>query len=354
MRRAVLLLVFLVLAAGVPSCDWLNLNDCPPLTGSMVPSGDGAGGGGGDDGAGGSDVGVGAGGSDVGVGVGVGAGAGSADVGAGAGPGGRAPPRRSRPVRWRWHYKEPIGTAVEAICTPNLRLFTTTRLRQVAAANNIGVGLTGIQQSREIGLWFQTWVLYTINLPENMELILSPRRQAANMKNGGLPASVIPDPVQPLYLTGAEDAMGAVTFPESQFLEVKAVTGNMTLSTSRYQILGLVDVASRSSAGTSTVPMHPPPQLIFLTTGNTTIGDDVKAQATALGVALWQAPVFEDLNTNPNNPMLYLNAFEPLNAQVYAPAVPVVSQVAWPVSPLTAPPTQLTVVPGDPDPPEVD
>lgn len=387
MRRfACLLLVWLLaVAVSMPGCDWLNPSDCPPMTGTAVYSGDGVGGGAGgatDDGFGGSDVGVGAGGSDVGVGAGPGAGVGagagssadvgagagpgsSADVGAGAGPGVRTVPRHPRRAHWRWHWHTtdpkdgPIGTAIEAICVPKLSLFTTTRLRQVAAANGIGAGLTGIAQSRQIGLWFETWALTTINvLPDppqagpNTMPFFSQARQTANAKSGGLPKSVIPEFVANLYLS-PEASFGAVTFPMSQFWEVKAVTGNMTFSTRQYQIAGLVDVASQSPAGVSTVPMHPPAQLIFITTGNTTIGNDVIARATALGVAIWQGTVWEDLNTPPSNPMLYLNGPGCLNPSVYLPATPAVA-ASWPPSTLTSPGTQLTVIDGDPDPPEVD
>ena len=235
---------------------------------------------------------------------------------------------------------------------PNLVPLTTTRLRAIAAAQNIGVGQTGIQLNRAIGIVFETWVLTMLNqIPRWTTLIPSPQRQAAN---SGLPASVIPEYVSDLYLV-SWGAMVPVVYTQSQFWEVKAVTGTLTLATSRYQILGLIDVASLSSAGMSTVPKHPPPAVVFTTTGNTPIGTDVLAKATQQVVALWQQVVFEDA-TIPNdpNPDLYIGPLVPVNPDVYGTAIPQPSLPSGAHSKLTSPTVQLMPVPGDPDPPEVD
>jgi hypothetical protein len=168
---AFLLLLLVVVAAATSGCNILNdYGDLwsPACTGT---GGDGAGG----DGSS-TDVGVGAGGSDVGTGVstgvGVSTGAGGSDVGtatgAGAGPGQvRHPPRppRHRRRTRREKLAEELGVSVEALCpgvTPpvpmmiapprNLMPLDTTDLRRIAAANLIGAGQTGIQQSRTIGL----------------------------------------------------------------------------------------------------------------------------------------------------------------------------------------------------------
>jgi hypothetical protein len=245
-------------------------------------------------------------------------------------------------------------TSAWAPKVPFIATLFTQRLRAIAAANGIGAGQTGIQLSRTIGLAFENWVLTALWGPQYQRWttpILSPRRK---QKTGGLPASVIPENVTPLALVDM-DEMTAVPFPDSQFWEVKAVTGNLTLSTSRYQILGLIDVATLSPAGMSTMQPHPPPAVVFVTTGNTIVGPDVLLTATQLGVAIWQGFVWED-GTTPNdpNPDLYLGPITCLNPTVYGGAVP------WPMGPygvhskLTSPPNPPQPVPGDPDPPEVD
>ena len=70
------------------------------------------------------------------------------------------------------------------------------------------------------------------------------------------------------------------------FYEVKAVNGTLVLSTSKYQILGLLDVATTFP----TVPagQHAPPLVMFTTTSNTAISQGVVTQANTWGVAVWQ------------------------------------------------------------------
>jgi hypothetical protein len=375
MRRFVCPLAVLLLTVAIPSCDLLG-NDCPPVTGNAVYGGEGGGGGGaggapydgfggvpeGDVGVGaypGSDVGAGAGPGSGDVGVGAGAGPGS-DVGAGAGPGARAVPDRPQRSRWRWHWHyrggeqdgERIGTAALAICAPKLIPLTTMRLRAIAAAQNIGAGQTGITLSRTIGLTFENWVLTTLGqIPRNTMSFLSPRRQK---QNGGLPASVIPEYVSPLALFFWGGPAPAV-LPQSEFWEVKAVTGTLTPASNRYQILGLIDVASRSPAGVSTLQSHPPPTVLFTITGNTVLNQDVLTTATQSQVAIWVQVVFEDA-TIPNdpNPDLYIGQLVAMNPNVYGTRVPLPSPPSGAHSKLTSPTTPPMAVPGDPDPPEVD
>jgi hypothetical protein len=233
---------------------------------------------------------------------------------------------------------------------PALVPLTTTRLREIAALNNIGAGQTGIQLSRTIGLTFETWVLVTLgqNNPRNTKSFLSMERQN---KTGGLPGSVIPEFVG--KLNDWFPAQGWSSLPQGMFFEVKAVTGVLTQKTNNWQILGLVDVASFYPAAKFSQPQFPPPALVFTTTGNTNIGLDVLQVATSVGVAIWQQLVMEDTNTNPNNPDLYIDQALPANQAVYGAAVPLPMHPVWPHSPLvplTSPPMP---VPNDPDPPEV-
>jgi hypothetical protein len=252
-----------------------------------------------------------------------------------------------------------MGTCVGTpVCpqpqTPNLVPLTTTRLRQIAIQNNINncANQTGITQSRTIGLAFETWVLFMRPQMKNTDLYMSQARKLAN--NGGLPASVIPDYVTDLALFVSGSKVLS-PFPKSMFGEVKAVTGTLTSSSNRSQILGLIDVTSQSPAGTSPIPNHMPPALVFTTTGNTTLGSDVSTNGTQYGVGIWQQLVYVDA-TNPNdpNPDLYLWDTVCLNPMIYgvSSAQPLTRSGAH--SKLTAPTMQLTPIPGDPDPPEVD
>jgi hypothetical protein len=326
-------------------------------------------------------VGVGAGpptSADVGVGAGpvssaaVGAGAGpgtSADVGAGAGSARTSPRTR----RQRGHHRGGIGTAFQADCTPAVPLnvpppppklvgLTTTMLRQIAANNNIGAGKTGIQQSRDVGLAFERWCLWAMNLlPRWTVPIYSMQRE---MKTGGLPKSVIPEQVKELswlYILGSQPDQ-----PQSIFVEVKAVNGALTLSTSQYQVLGLLNVAQISPAGLS--KQRPAlPVVVFTTTSNTTISAaNVNPQASAWGVGVWQQIVSYDANSDPNNPDLYIQTTDMIvvNPEVYLPSVVDTTSslvrflnalTPWRHGPLTSPTTPLTDldVPGDPDSPAV-
>jgi hypothetical protein len=407
-RRWVLLLCVGLLAVAAPDCglfndlgnDWCN---------NLGSGGDGTGGddgSGGDDGAGGApDDGTGAGAgpssSDMGAGAGpgareaparprrgspgagVGAGAGqSTDVGAGAGSGARHALGRPRHVRR--HHRAHIGTAVSADCTEPATPFpapatpsfpawgfppfppvipvpagaiplTTTRLRAICTAQGIGAGKSGIQFSQDCGLRFQDWVQWMLQVQQNTTPIGSPERKAANSKNGGLPAAVIPDYVTDLKVV--IDGSGAFTFPMSFFGEVKAVAGYLPPSYSQYQILGLVDVARLSAAGASTLPNHPPPELVFTTTGNTKMSVLTLGLANSWGVAIWQQIVYEDpVTPDDPNPDLCIDRAIPQNEGVYPPGVTVGTHRVNPTCTKlkSAPPNWATLIPGDPDPPMVD
>jgi hypothetical protein len=235
-----------------------------------------------------------------------------------------------RPRHVRPHHKEHIGTAAQADCPePAVPLMmipkplvlvglTTMKLRDIAAYLRIGAGLTGIQLSQKIGAAFENWVLFMLGQKHWTTPLNSPERKAKN--NGGLPASVIPDFVSALTLFSTDT--GFTAFPLSEFWEIKAVTGALTPSTNQYQILGLLNVA----------------------------------QATQWGVAVWQETVAYDA-TDPNdpNPDLCIMEVGPMNQNVYPPGgLPLPFQINGACSKLSSPTTTPVVVPGNPDPPEVD
>jgi hypothetical protein len=231
---------------------------------------------------------------------------------------------------------------------PNWQPLTTTMLRQIAAQNNIGAGQTGITQSRTIGVAFEGWVLTTIGVypkppkpGRNNMLFMSMARMTAN---NGLPASVIPEFV-------GDQTM----FPKSVLYEVKAVTGALTLGTSNWQVLGLLDVAN--NLNTVDAGPHLPPAVFFITTGNTTVSTGVVTKATApmWNVALWQQQVLYDANGG-SNPNLTLDTPVCLTPNLCTSPAPAIPNPGPPVSPLTFPttPPSALIVPGDPDPAEVD
>jgi hypothetical protein len=220
--------------------------------------------------------------------------------------------------------------------------------------NGVGQGLTGVQFSRECGLQFQGWVQWTLKEGQNTTKIPSPER--ASHFVGGVPGVVVPDYWRDLQLA-VQDSLMVYTVPKSFFGEVKAVAGYLPPSYSQYQILGLLDVARRSPAGSSTLPRHPPPELVFTTTGNTTMSALTIGQANIWGVAIWQQVVFEvPAMPDDPNPDLCINACVPLNQGVYPPGVAVLPYRPAPTcTKLTSVPSNwATLIPGDPDPPEVD
>jgi hypothetical protein len=245
--------------------------------------------------------------------------------------------------------------SVCAMKPPVLIPLTTTRLRAIAAAQGIGVGQMGVQQNRTIGLAFENWVLTMLGqIPRNQMPFFSMERQTANNANGGLPKSVIPEFVSPLALFFWGGSAPAV-LQASEFWEVKAVTGILSQTSNRSQILGLIDVASQSPAGVSTIQPHPPPTVVFTTTGNTYLSQSVFTTATSFNVAIWQQVVFvDDAIPNDPNPDLYIGQLVAMNPSIYGSAIPVPSQPSGAHSKLTSPTTPPMSVPDDPDPPEVD
>jgi hypothetical protein len=385
--RFVLCLVLLTVA--VASCDLFNqlgnawtssgmTDPCAMMTGAGGDLGVGGagGGGGGDSGVGGS-PGAGVGGGSPGAGVG--GGSPGAGVGAGGGQGMAranghlalfARPQRTGGRRGR------LGTARQADCpapmnvpppplpaapSPKWDGLTTTQLRWIAIQNKINNcdQQTGITQNRTIGVAFEAWVLKTMGVLSKRWTQPIPSMARAN-KTGGLPASVIPEYVDSQVTLTLKAPLNVTWdyFPNSLFYEVKAVTGNLTPGTSQWQILGLLDVAT--SFPTVPAGPHAPPAVIFTTTSNTSISQGVLTQAIALGVGVWQRKVFYDVNSaTPTNPLLHLGPATCLTPSVYPPVslTWLDPGVPWPDNLLTwptVPEQNSVVVPGDPDPAEVD
>ena len=126
---------------------------------------------------------------------------------------------------------------------------TTHRLREIAGSTSWGSGTSGITFNRRAGRAFQNTALSALHLtPENGKRVLSKERKAFGHRSG----LVQPDYIGPVVDT---DTRGRVrkTYANSTFVEVKAVDGTLTLSSSRQQIRGLIDIAANSPAGKSGV-----------------------------------------------------------------------------------------------------
>jgi hypothetical protein len=219
--------------------------------------------------------------------------------------------------------------------------------------------------NQEVGNEFQEWALRAFPggpLPENFQNLSSElRRQSTLTRPGGPVLAVRPDAVGSAVTVVWERLLGfprprTVSAPDSVFVEVKAVKGNITLSHNYHQIAGLIDLAANSPAGRIGAPEQPAPAVVFITTGDTVISPITVEEASRLGVALWQTVAFELSRSTTVNPRFGLGPVVPLNPSIYRPS--------WP-EPLPPGPTDVpfplqrgrlsspTLVVDDPDPPEV-
>lgn len=163
---------------------------------------------------------------------------------------------------------------------------TTRELRRIIGNPK---GLVGIQYNQQVGVTFQKFVLAHMPGPKmtyaNTKPFASTLR-ARSTSNRFL--SVIPDGVAGASI-GNKDPFGGTisTYPESTFIEVKAVKGKITRSYGQYQIAGMLDVLSQSQAAKSSGLDRAYPNLYFVMTGDTSIGQDVIQDAIRLQVLLW-------------------------------------------------------------------
>jgi RHS repeat-associated protein len=173
---------------------------------------------------------------------------------------------------------------------------TTDLLQDIADAMNIGRNLSGIRYNNAVGRAFQDTALHLYGeaigqdtpFPENGGRLRSPARAAGFGGTG----DVIPDAVTSAVIQNMQT--GAVVLPllDRFYIEVKAYNtptsmfgfiGGLRLATSNGQILGLLDRVSLNA---------PASMVLFLTTSNTGISNEVLAYATRNGVAVWQAKAY--------------------------------------------------------------
>lgn len=175
------------------------------------------------------------------------------------------------------------------LALPEARAQTPLTTRELRRIMGNPKKLVGIDYNRQVGVTFQKFVLAHMPGPRaslaNTKRFLSPLRERQTQL---LHTFVIPDGVTGASI-GSRDPLGALisTYPESTFIEVKAVKGKITRTYGQYQIEGMLDVLSRSQAATSSGSDRAYPNLYFVMTGDTSIGQDVIQEATRRDILLW-------------------------------------------------------------------
>jgi hypothetical protein len=199
---------------------------------------------------------------------------------------------------------------------------TTVDLRRIIGNPR---GLVGIQYNREVGLRFQKDVLAHLAglkfVYPNTKPFPSPLRE---QRTSNRHKSVIPDGVAGATI-GAAGAMPMITttYPESTFIEVKAVKGTVSLAYGRHQIAGMLDVLSRSQAASSVGDDRAYPNLYFVITADTIVSPDVAQDGVKRKILVWQSYVLEVKGRLVVAPPTCMNCFEVLvGAQIQNVLVP--------------------------------
>ncbi len=193
-------------------------------------------------------------------------------------------------------YASPSGSGPS---TPDLKApLTIERLVRLAQARGIGVVGAPVTRNREMGRAFQGAVLRSIKVPENTTLFPAPGR-------GGPRTAVIPDGV---VTAGRRHLVGGISFNPSgafvevvgseclDFMEVKARSCRLTLSSAQRQLQGFIDALNRlRPRGSGLLGAQPPrPALLLVTTADMEVGEDVSLEAGRYGVAVFQAVAWEE------------------------------------------------------------
>jgi RHS repeat-associated protein len=139
----------------------------------------------------------------------------------------------------------------------------------------------------QVGLRFQATTTRQLGLQENTDFFSFDRAYATY----GQHAFVVPDVVGPETRTIFDFTFGVtetLVFPNSGFLEMKTGSGTLTLSSFKFQIKGLLQVAAQSAASEDVGYGHLVPSVTFVAPFGTKIGDDIIAYATDHDVALFR------------------------------------------------------------------
>ena len=170
----------------------------------------------------------------------------------------------------------PFAVQAQTCADSNQTPLTKSRLDQIATSQGIPLS--------KVGLKFEEFARTTLKpgdpIPSNKELFPSPLRQI----KAGI-GNVQPDGVVPLVVNLIP--FFSSTYPKSVFYESKAVQRTLLPpSYERYQILGHLDVLSRSSAAAA----GENPAIVFLTTSDVrTISPRTINEANRRGIGVWHS-----------------------------------------------------------------
>jgi hypothetical protein len=108
------------------------------------------------------------------------------------------------------------------------------------------------------------------------------------------------------------------------FVEMKARSCKLTLSSSRRQMAGFIDALSRQRTRRHSLlgPQSPRPGLLLVTTVDTQVGQDVVFEAGRHGVALFQAVAYEEAGFITVGSFLQKTGFADVPQQFAFPSLP--------------------------------
>jgi hypothetical protein len=199
---------------------------------------------------------------------------------------------------------------------------TTERLREIVRQEGISAA-DGVQFNRDAGRAFQNVALRSLDLPENFKRFTSPIR-GNETRTAAKPVDVvIPDAVSGVRereVRTDEPIPLVREYDDSSFIEVKATRKGIRLSSSRHQILGLLDALARSPA--KDAKYIRPAIIFFVITSDTQIAREVIDKATQLRIALWQITAYELKTPTPGPAQLQLGPAMLLTPKTLPDTVP--------------------------------
>lgn len=151
-------------------------------------------------------------------------------------------------------------------------------------------------QIQWVGRAFQNFVNDSLQLVENTDPpIYSPAREGATLNSSdGVQRGVVPDTLGVVYVYEYNQQLVltySMLYPNSYFYEVKFHSGPIYLSSFQHQILGYVDIASRSLAGVAPSTLgtrRPTPAVELITPSDSVVGLSVITSANQERVAIYQ------------------------------------------------------------------
>jgi hypothetical protein len=230
--------------------------------------------------------------------------------------------RRPRVLRlWRWLGVMGILAGWAGSAAAQRVALTTERLREIVRQEGISTA-DGVQFNRDAGLAFQDAALRSLDLPENSKRFPSIARRNATRTSPNPIEAVVPDAVSSVRereVRTDEPIPLVREYDDSSFIEVKATRKGIRLSSSRHQIRGLIDVAANSPAMSA---KYVRPAVIFVTTADTKIRQEVIDEATQRRVTLWQMLTYEVKSSPPGSARIQLGPAMLLNPKTLPNTVP--------------------------------